>query len=345
MRRLPVFFVLDCSESMVGKNLQNMEAGLQEIVRSLRTDPHALDTVHISILAFAGMAKTISPLTEIATFYPPKLPLGGGTNLGDALRELMSEIDSNVVRTTADRKGDWKPIVYLFTDGRPTDKPQAAIKEWNSNYANKVTLIAVGLGKFVDFAILNELTDHVLLYEESAPEDFKKFVDWVTASIVTSSKSVGDGVDAEGLPQLDKSILSLEKKPLSSDGDEACVTLVGRCQKNREPYIIKYDRVSSDLSLPVPLYEIAGCYPLEESFFEWSAATPVELKVNTSELVGAPGCPHCGNITAFAACGCGKLMCVNGPSEATCPWCEQVNHFLPGGGGEGGGFEVERGRG
>ncbi|MBY0444218.1 MAG: VWA domain-containing protein, partial [Burkholderiales bacterium] len=130
MRRLPVFFVLDCSESMVGDSLQKMEDGLQAIVRALRTDPHALETVYISVIAFAGVAKTIAPLVELVSFYPPKLPLGGGTSLGVALETLMAELDSVVVKTTPDRKGDWKPIVYLFTDGRPTDNPNAAIDCW-----------------------------------------------------------------------------------------------------------------------------------------------------------------------------------------------------------------------
>ena len=86
MRRLPVFFVLDCSESMVGDNLKKMEDGLQMIVQTLRTDPHALETVWLSVMAFAGIAKTIVPLVEVASFYPPKLPLGSGTSLGAALR-------------------------------------------------------------------------------------------------------------------------------------------------------------------------------------------------------------------------------------------------------------------
>ncbi|EHH6251096.1 hypothetical protein J8P50_004268 [Salmonella enterica] len=54
MRRLPVFFVLDCSESMIGENLKKMTDGLQMIVGDLRgyTDlmvdgapsPHQSDT-------------------------------------------------------------------------------------------------------------------------------------------------------------------------------------------------------------------------------------------------------------------------------------------------------------
>ena len=82
MRRLPVYFVLDVSESMVGENIKKLEDGLNSIIRVLRQDPHALETVYVSVIAFAGKAKTIVPLIEVASFYPPKLPIGGGTSLG-----------------------------------------------------------------------------------------------------------------------------------------------------------------------------------------------------------------------------------------------------------------------
>ncbi|HBZ4309963.1 TPA: VWA domain-containing protein, partial [Klebsiella pneumoniae] len=110
MRRLPVFFVLDCSESMIGENLKRMNDGLQKIVSDLRKDPHALETVWVSVIAFAGIARTIVPLHDIVSFYPPRLPVGGGTNLPTALRELTTQIDSQVRKTTLEEKGDWKPV-------------------------------------------------------------------------------------------------------------------------------------------------------------------------------------------------------------------------------------------
>jgi uncharacterized protein YegL len=52
MRRLPVFFMLDVSESMVGAPLRQLEESMERIVRTLRTDPHALETIHLSVIAF-----------------------------------------------------------------------------------------------------------------------------------------------------------------------------------------------------------------------------------------------------------------------------------------------------
>lgn len=350
MRRLPVFFVLDCSESMVGENLKKMEDGLLGVVRALRVDPHALETVYISVIAFAGVAKTIAPLVDVVSFYPPRLPLGGGTSLGTALTTLMAEIDRSVVRTTPDRKGDWKPIVYIFTDGRPTDDPSHAIKRWRAEYATKATLIAIGLGKSVDFSALQRLTDTVIVFEDANEGDFKKFINWVTASVVAQSRSVGESKSASDLPILDESVMRIIKEPATAQVDDACVTLIGRCQKTRRPYIMKYDRVNTnvatrDFKVSVSRFEIAGCFPLEEEYFAWSDPRFIDAKVNTSELVGSPGCPHCGNHTAFAVCGCGKLMCLDGPGVVTCPWCHTQVGFGERNPEDEHGFDVSRGRG
>jgi len=348
MRRLPIFFVLDCSESMAGENLQRMEEGIGMIVRSLRQDPHALETVYLSTIAFAGVARTIAPLVELITFYPPKLPIGSGTSLGLALQELMRQMDSVVIKTTAEQKGDWKPVIYLFTDGKPTDKVETAIATWRKDYSHRATLVAIAMGRYADVSALQRLTDTVLLFDDQKDGDFKQFIAWVTASVSSQSKSVGE---AQGndfvLPRSDNKVVTLLKKgelapPPPSDMD--CVVLVGRCQKSRNPYLIKYDRLKKILPLnpemPSSRFELTGCYPVTDEYFQWSAGDAANLLVSTSDLLGAPGCPYCGNISAFGMCGCGKLLCLNGPGEATCPWCNTGIIFE-----FGGGFDVQRGRG
>ncbi len=350
MRRLPVFFVLDCSESMAGDHLNRMEDGFQAVVRALRGDPHALETVHLSVIAFAGIARTIVPLIEVFSFYPPKLPLGGGTSLGAALDTLMAEIDRSVIKTTPDQKGDWKPLVYLFTDGHPTDDPGPAIARWQAQYARGASVVAIGIGKEADFSVLKRLTENVILFEETREGDFSKFVNWISASVVAQSKSLGEGGDTQTLPALDERFMKIVKEPPPILADTSCVTLVGRCQKTHKPYLIKYERelqdvATLDFKFEMPIYRLAGCHPLAEEYFTWSDPRALDLKVNTADLIGAPGCPHCGNITAFAMCACGKLLCINGPETAICPWCEKQVTFTPGPPAEDGGFDVRRGRG
>ncbi|KAA9002789.1 VWA domain-containing protein [Affinibrenneria salicis] len=346
MRRLPVFFVLDCSESMIGDNLQKMNDGLQMIVNDLKKDPHALETAYISVIAFAGVAKTIVPLVEVVSFYPPRLPIGGGTSLGAALHELTRQIDTQVIKTSAERKGDWKPVVYLLTDGHPTDDITPAIKNWQEKYSNKVNMIAIGLGLSADLNILRQLTDNVLLFTEAQEGDFTRFIKWITASVVAHSRSVGD----ESPPLLSKTdrIVRLAKDEVARAYDESCVTLVGRCNKSRRPYLMKYERpnvtVSSlDFKLNINGFNLTGCFPIDEDYFAWSDNAVSTLQVNTAELHGVPGCPHCGNATAFAVCACGKLLCVNGPEEVICPWCEKGIAFSQN--DNNADFDVNRGKG
>lgn len=58
---MPIHLVLDVSESMAGDNLRQLQHGLERLVASLRTDPHALESVYLSTIAFAGKARAPGP--------------------------------------------------------------------------------------------------------------------------------------------------------------------------------------------------------------------------------------------------------------------------------------------
>lgn len=348
MRRLPVFFLLDCSESMVGDPLRQMQDGLAAIVNSLRSDPHALESVHISVIAFAGVSRLISPLIEVSSFYPPQLPLGGGTNLSAALSTLMTEIDSQVRKNTPDMKGDWKPIIYLITDGKPTDDPTSVITKWKKKYASNANLIAIGIGPDADLSGLKNLTENLFHFSPESEQDFKQFIQWVSASVSIQSKSLGMNTDVSPLKNVDQRLISLVKDVPFQSSDNSCVTLVGRCSKTKKPYLIKYVSMVAKLaglnfSMQPNHYNLAGCFHLNESYFEWTDHDLVQDLVNTSQLDGAPGCPHCGAMTAFAVCACGKLICINGPGAVVCPWCDESITFGEGGGNNS--FDVQRSRG
>jgi uncharacterized protein YegL len=327
---------------MVGDKLDKMQDAMGAIVSALRSNPYALETVYMSVIAFAGVVKTIAPLTELYSFYPPKLPLGGGTCLGLALETLMDEIDRNVVKTTAERKGDWKPFVFLITDGYSTDKTDIAASRWQAKYAKKATLIAVSLGKEADFILLKKLTENVIVYEEANKSKYTALIKWISDTTISQSKSVGEGIENNPLPNLDEVALKLVKEPIANV-DDSCVALVGRCQKNKKPYLLKYERSLTSLGdgkhkTEVVYYDQAGAFMIDEEYFRWSQAQPSAIKINTSLLNGAPSCPYCGNHSAFAMCTCGKLTCTSG-GEAVCPWCGRELFF----GGEGGGdFDVGR---
>lgn len=175
MRRLPIYFLIDVSESMVGEPITQVEKGMRNIIQELRTDPYALETVFVSVIVFAGKAKVLSPLTELYKFYPPQFPIGGGTSLGTALDCLMNDIDKSVKKTTVEMKGDWKPIIFLFTDGMPTDNPQQAFNRWNAHYKRKANLVCISIGDNTDTKMLGKISDNVLRLNDTGEQSFKAF--------------------------------------------------------------------------------------------------------------------------------------------------------------------------
>ena len=350
MRRLPIYFLIDVSESMVGEPIEQVQDGMAEIIKELRTDPYALETVFLSIIAFAGKAKNITPLIELYKFYPPKFPIGGGTSLGKGITMLMDDMDINVQKTTLEVKGDWKPIVFLFTDGAPTDNYDSAFNRWNTNYRNKANLIVVSIGANMDNSIFGKITDTVLSLNENDSDAFKKFFKWVTASIKTSSLSVSeqqnDGLQLAPIKDNYLSKIDLEKVANSNVIDDNYAVLLAKCQSKKQPYLIKYDKkfnfkgdvVYTDSKMYG--YKLHGAYPVENDYFELSDGDATS-KVNSAELTGFPCCPCCGNQYGIAFCSCGKIMCCGEESVSTCPWCGVTAEF---GAGEGH-FDISRTKG
>ena len=342
MRRLPVFLVLDVSDSMVGDPIQSLEKGIDDLIKKLRQDPYALETVFVSIIAFAGKVKTLVPLIDLPMFYPPKLPLGSGTSLGKALTHLMDEIDEQVQPTTLEQKGDWQPLVYLMTDGKPTDNCMEAINQWKAKYAKRAQMIAIGLGAHVATKTLSQFADHVLSYNGEDESDFSKFIEWMTLSVRSQSIKIQDGKNPNSFQiSLEKAgdvLQEAEAVVAASPGsDEDFAIFVGRCQKKKSPYLLKYERISltatgynstvSESADSQFCYRMTGCFPIAEGYFDWSVPiSEIEQKVNMNALMGGASCPHCGNRHALGLCSCGNIFCLDGLGTAHCPWCsEQLN--------------------
>ncbi len=333
---------------MVGDPIKQVESGMRQIIQELRTDPYALETVFVSIIVFAGKAKTLSPLSELYKFYPPTFPVGSGTSLGAAMNFLMDDMDKNVAKTTEEVKGDWKPIIFLFTDGTPTDDPTASFTRWNQKYRRKAHLVAISIGDNVNTQLLGQITDNVMRLNETDDMSFKAFFKWVTASIKTTSVSVAD-IGDDSLALAPTGDINLEKV----DTRKACVVdenytvLLGKCSAMKKQYLVKYAKRISDmegfesLGFKVGDFKLVGAYPIDEEAYNSLSDGKSNQRINTISLRGVPTCPCCGNQFGVVVCECGNIMCSDGQT-ATCPWCGMEGSL-----GEiaDGGIDITRGRG
>lgn len=201
MRRLPVYLLIDTSGSMHGEPIEAVKNGLQLLVSTLTQDPYALETAYLSLITFSDRARQDTPLTELTAFKQPNLAAGGPTALGEALTLLCQRVEQEVQKTTYEKKGDWKPLVFLMTDGVPTDdinEGLAALKKQKFG-----VIVACAAGQNADTNTLKQITECVVQLDTADSSTIKAFFKWVSASISTGSMKVEDaGKDVNSLDEL-----------------------------------------------------------------------------------------------------------------------------------------------
>lgn len=188
MRKLPIYLLLDTSGSMHGEPIEAVKNGVDMLVSTLLSDPYALETAYLSVITFDSAAQQLVQLTELPKFQVPQLQAAGCTALGGALALLAQRIDTEVTTTTAEQKGDWRPLVFIMTDGKPTDDLQFGLEQFRQRKTGMVVACAAGQG--ADTATLQQITPNVVQLATADSSTIKAFFKWVSASISTSSKAV-----------------------------------------------------------------------------------------------------------------------------------------------------------
>jgi len=201
MRRLPVYLLIDTSGSMYGEPIESVKNGVQSLLSYLRQDPYALETAFLSIIEFNTEANQTVPLVDLMNFQPPDLKPSGTTALGGALSLLANKITEEVKLTTMEEKGDWQPLVFIFSDGGATDDLQKGIE--NLKKVKTGIIVACAAGQHASESELQKITESVVKLDNADANSISSFFKWVSASISTNSQKIetGEG-EASGLADL-----------------------------------------------------------------------------------------------------------------------------------------------
>lgn len=193
MRRLPVYLLIDTSGSMKGEPIESVKVGIESMIATLRQDPYALESVNISIITYDREVKVLLPLTPLEDLQLPDIttPDSGPTHTGAALEKLCEQLDTEIILSTPEKKGDWMPLLFVMTDGHPSD-----IMVYNQmvpivKKKKFAGIIACAAGMKAKIEPLKQLTDQVYSLDTMDSTSFKKFFKWVSDLIEVGNKSVG----------------------------------------------------------------------------------------------------------------------------------------------------------
>jgi uncharacterized protein YegL len=188
-RRLPVYILLDTSGSMRGEPITSVRVALQAMMSSLKKDPYAIETVHLSLITFDQAAREILPLTALENVVLPAIatPESGPTMMGQALELLSSLVDQHVVKNSEDRRGDWRPLLFIMTDGSPSDL--YAYRQMIPEIKAKgfARIVGCAAGPSAQLAMLRELTPEVLHLDTMDSAAFSRFFEWASRVIEVAS--------------------------------------------------------------------------------------------------------------------------------------------------------------
>jgi uncharacterized protein YegL len=169
-----VILLLDCSASMTGAALQAMRQGVGLLVHVLAAQSGAMrHSAYLCIIAYESTARTLTPFTaaEALPALPP-LEAAGSSGLGGAFRLAAGQLDVQTTRT------DTPPaLVYLFTDGVPTD-------DWESGLAalrpRVAAMFGMACGLSPDMEMLTAVTGRAFrvadLSEDALTATFRPFL-------------------------------------------------------------------------------------------------------------------------------------------------------------------------
>ncbi|MFN8486376.1 MAG: VWA domain-containing protein [Caldilineaceae bacterium] len=189
-RPLHFFWIVDCSGSMAGKKIQELNFAIREAIPEMQRvaleNPNA--QVLVRAITFANHAQWhIAQPTPIRDFRWSDMRADGVTDMGRALRMVADQLTP----ANMSPRG-LPPVLVLISDGRPTDDYNSGLRALlDQQWGKKAVRIAIAIGNDADLDVLQKFIGHpelTPLVAHNAP-DLVKYIRWASTAVLKSASS------------------------------------------------------------------------------------------------------------------------------------------------------------
>jgi uncharacterized protein YegL len=194
--RCACVLLLDVSRSMAGTRIAQLNEALRTYRSELAADTQAAHRVEVAIVTFGGQVETVCPFVTVEHFQPPTLKVHGDTPMGAAIVHGIEMIAQRKQFYKQKGLDYFRPWLFLFTDGGPTDDWQQAREQVRRGVEDKAfAFFAVGV-EGAKFDVLRQLSHNrvPLCLKENR---FREMFIWLSRSqktVSTTNPGKEDGV-------------------------------------------------------------------------------------------------------------------------------------------------------
>ncbi|MBR6873619.1 MAG: VWA domain-containing protein [Ruminococcus sp.] len=200
-KSLVIFFLIDTSGSMKGTKMGELNTVMEELIPEIRRVGEADTEVKIAVLTFSTNVKWMyaEPI-NIEEFEWARLSASGVTSMGEAFKELNARMSRNSFLNSPSLS--FAPVMFLMTDGYPSDDYKEGLAELSTNSWYKFGLkAALGIGNEANDEMLAEFTGSkdtvVHAYSGNQLAQMIKIVAVTASQIGSKSMTLSDQNESE----------------------------------------------------------------------------------------------------------------------------------------------------
>lgn len=191
-KRVPVCLCLDVSGSMSGSSITQLNEGVKLFYEAVNDDIVAKQSADVCVVTFDDRASKVQDFQNITDEIAPHFSAGGSTAMGEAVNLAMDLLEERKKEYQDSGTEYFQPWLVIIADGAPTDEYINAAKRVSDIVNNKKLVSIVVAVDGANKDVLSQFTPKYPVIEIKSV-NFKEFFQWLSQSVVATSRSTDAG--------------------------------------------------------------------------------------------------------------------------------------------------------